>query len=541
MKGEPTLIRCGAEICGFDELADNLVDGQRVDGTLTALRAVTGEIEMTDSNDGVSRRSFVGGATTLVGSAMLYQTLGGADAAHAEVDDGVLGFKSALELAELIRSKQLSSVELTRYFIERIERYDESLNAIPVRHFDRALAAAETADEALARGELLGPLHGLPMTIKESYDIAGLPTTWGNPEWKDNIAATDSATVRRFKNAGAHFMGKTNVPFMLGDFQSYNAIYGTTNNPWDLGRGPGGSSGGSAAALAAGMTGLDSGSDIGGSIRNPAHFCGVYGHKPTWGIVPPQGHAPPGVVSTPDLAVVGPLARSAEDLKQAMDIVSGADHLNKPGWRLDLPGPRMTSLGDLRVALLPDHGASPVSREVADRVAMVGDVVAKKGARVSATARPDFVSGQGFETYRGLLLAVTGGPEDNIDHQSWMGLDNERTYYRMGWQSFFQDWDVLICPIMPTPAFAHDQTDLMTRVLEVNGEPVPYFQQVFWASIATLSYLPSTIFPTGLSREGLPIGLQVIGAEFDDETTMEFARLMADEIGGFQPPPGYAG
>lgn len=495
---------------------------------------------MADSSEGINRRSFVGTTAALAGSALLYQALGTAGSAHAAQADGVLGFKSALELAELLRSKQLSSVELTRYFIDRIERYDESLNAIPVRDFDRALTAAAAADAALNRGELLGPLHGLPMTIKESYDIAGLPTTWGNPEWEDNVAAADSATVTRFKDAGAHFMGKTNVPFMLGDFQSYNAIYGTTNNPWDQTRGPGGSSGGSAAALAAGLTGLDSGSDIGGSIRNPAHFCGVYGHKPTWGIVPPQGHAPPGVVSTPDLAVVGPLARSAEDLKQAMDIVAGADRLNAAGWRLELPGPRMTSLGDLRVALLPDHGASPVSREVADRVAMVGDVIAKKGGTVSDTARPDFISGQGFETYRALLLAVTGGPEDNIDHQRWMGLDNQRTYYRMGWQSFFKDWDLLICPIMPTPAFAHDHSDLNSRVLEVNGEPVPYFQQVFWASIATLSYLPSTVIPTGLSRDGLPIGLQVIGAEFDDETTLEFARLMAREIGGFQPPPGYA-
>jgi len=412
---------------------------------------------------------------------------------------------------------------------------------VPVRDFERALAAAAEADAALARGDVLGPLHGLPMTIKESYDIAGLPTTWGNPAWKDNIATADSVVVSRFKAAGAHFMGKTNVPFMLADFQSYNEIYGQTNNPWDPSRTPGGSSGGSAAALAAGLTGLESGSDIGGSIRNPAHYCGVYGHKPTHGIVPGRGQAPPGAVSEPDLAVVGPLARSAGDLQTALDIVAGPDVLMAPGWRLDLPAPRRTSLDGLRVALIPDHGASPVDREVADRVAMVGQAAALRGAKISDTARPAFVSADGFDLYRRLLLSVMGlSPEDNIDHMQWLGLDNERTKLRFGWQAFFRDWDVLVCPIMPTAAFPHDHTpDTFARTILINGEPRSYFQQIFWAGIATLSYLPSTVFPTGVSAAGLPIGLQVIGAEFDDATTIEFARLMAQEIGGFVPPPGY--
>lgn len=503
---------------------------------------------MSKASDGFSRRRFTGVAA-MAGSAAL---LGGVGAArpmaanaatsvHAAGADAPPAFQSAVELAGLIRSKSVSSVELTRYFIERIEQFDQALNAVVVRDFDGALAAAAAADEALAQGEISGPLHGLPMTIKESYDIAGLPTTWGNPAWKDYVPERDSATVARLKRAGAHFMGKTNVPLMLGDFQSYNDIYGTTNNPWDLARGPGGSSGGSAAALAAGLTGLESGSDIGGSIRNPAHFCGVYGHKPTWGIVPPQGQAPPGVVAVPDLAVVGPMARSAEDLQLSMSIVAGADHLNAPGWRLELPPPRMKTLGELKVALLPDHGTAPVEREVADRVHEIGRVLAKAGATVSDTARPDFVSDEGHGTYGRLLLSVTGTrPEDNIDHQSWMGLDNARTHYRMGWQSFFRDWDVLVCPITATTAFKHDHGQYGTRTLEVNGETVDYFQQLFWAGIATVSYLPSTVFPTGLSKDGLPIGLQVIGAEFDDQTTMEFARLMAREIGGFQAPPGYA-
>lgn len=496
---------------------------------------------MTQASTGLSRRRFVRGMTTLAGSALAYQALGTAGAARAAEADEGLAFESAGALADRVRRKDISSVELTRYFIDRIERFDSTLNAVPVRDFDRALEAAAAADLALARGEHMGPLHGLPMTIKESYDIAGLPTTWGNPAWKDNVATADSVVVSRFKAAGAHFMGKTNVPFMLADFQSYNEVYGATVNPWDPGRTPGGSSGGSAVALATGMTGLESGSDIGGSIRNPAHFCGVYGHKPTHGIVPGRGQAPPGAVAEPDLAVVGPMARSAADLKAALDIVAGPDVLTAPGWRLDLPAPRMTSLAGLRVALLPDHGASPVEREVADRVAMVGQVAARRGAAVSDTARPDFVSADGFGLYTRLLLSVMGlSPEDNIDHMQWLGLDNERTRYRFGWQDFFRDWDVLVCPIMPTAAFPHDRsTDLFQRRISINGEPRSYFEQIFWAGIATLSYLPSTVFPTGASKDGLPIGLQVIGAEFDDATTIEFARLLAEEIGGFVPPPGY--
>ena len=221
--------------------------------------------------------------------------------------------------------------------------------------------------------------------------------------------------------------------------------------------------------------------------------------------MPPQGHAPPGVLAVPDLAVVGPMGRSAEDLQLAMSVVAGADHLNAPGWRLQLPQPRMKRLGELRVALLPDHGAAPVEREVADRVQQIGQVLSKAGATVSDTARPDFVSGEGQDTYTRLLLSVTGtAPEDNLDHQTWMGLDNVRTYYRVGWQNFFREWDVLVCPITATPAFEHDQGQYGTRTLEVNGETVAYFQQLFWAGIATVSYLPSTVFPTGLSKNGCP-------------------------------------
>ncbi|MDG2278986.1 MAG: amidase family protein, partial [Pseudomonadales bacterium] len=243
-------------------------------------------------------------------------------------------YSSATELAAAIKAKDISSLELTELYIARVEQYDDQINAVVVRDFERGREAAKAADDALARDEDLGPLHGVPMTIKEAYDIEGLPTTWGIPEYQDNIASSDAESVRRLKGAGAVFFGKTNVPLNLGDFQSFNDIYGQTNNPWDLTRTPGGSSGGSAAALAAGLTGLEAGSDIGGSIRNPAHFCGIYGHKPTWGIVPDEGHALPGGYAPPDIAVVGPMARSAEDLALSMDIVAGASRTDIRGWQL---------------------------------------------------------------------------------------------------------------------------------------------------------------------------------------------------------------
>ena len=486
----------------------------------------------------LSRRRFVNHAALLAGSATLWPLPGASTLAAG--DSGTLGFRSAMELAALLRSKAISSVELTRYFIERIERFDKTLNAVPVRDFQRAMEAARAADSALARETPVGPLHGLPMTIKESYDIAGLPTTWGVPERKDHVPAEDAVVVRRLKAAGAHFLGKTNVPLMLGDFQSYNDIYGTTGNPWNPELTPGGSSGGGAAALAAGLTGLESGSDIGGSIRNPAHFCGVFGHKPTWGIVPQRGQQPPGLVSETDLSVVGPMARSAEDLAMALDILAGADVLTAPGWRLELPAPRMNSLGDLRVALWPDDPRMPVDREVADRVAEVGRILQRHGARVSDSARPDFNVAEAYETYQSLLLSIVGGPDDDIPHRTWMRLDNTRTRYRFACQAFFQDWDVLVCPIMPTTAFPHDHRPYDKRSVQVNGEAYPYFNQLFWAGLAILCYLPSTVFPAGLSQAGLPIGLQVMGGEFHDRTAIEFARLMARELGGFTPPPGYA-
>ena len=262
-------------------------------------------------------------------------------------------YRTAKEIAGALQARKISAVELTDHVIARIEALDQKINAVVVRDFDRARDAAKAADAALGRGERR-PLLGVPITIKESFNVAGLPTTWGIVAAKGFVPQEDALTVARLKGAGAVVLGKTNVPLMLADWQSFNAIYGTTNNPWDLARTPGGSSGGSAAALAAGFGPLSLGSDIGGSLRVPPNYCGVYGHKPTHGIIPTRGHAPPGARAVPrdiDLAVVGPMARSASDIALELDILAGPDELRDAvAYRLALPPPRHEALKDFRCA-----------------------------------------------------------------------------------------------------------------------------------------------------------------------------------------------
>ncbi len=478
-------------------------------------------------------------------------------------------FSGATELVAAIKRKEMSSVELTRQYIQQIESRDDEINAVVVRDFERALAAAQSADAALAAGQDLGPLHGIPMTIKEAYNIAGLPTTWGIPELEHNIATEDAASVRALKQAGAHFLGKTNVPLGLGDFQSFNDIYGTTNNPWDVTRTPGGSSGGSAAALAAGFTALEAGSDIGGSIRNPAHFCGVYGHKPTHGVVPDEGHCLPGMVAPADLAVVGPMARSAQDLRLSMDLVAGADRFSRAGWQLQLPEPQQQQLKDFRVVVWADDEQAPVDQEIVARAHSLGDKLARLGATVSTVARPGINVAASTDTYNNLLWGALGAsltPEQQMqtkqaaaalaaddrspaaqmtrysvqDHALWLQHNNARYHQRLAWQAFFHDWDIVICPQMATTAFAHDHGDYTGRSLQVNNEAQDYFQQIFWAGLITVAHLPSTVFPTGPSSAGLPIGLQAVGAEYNDYTTIEFTRLLAQEFGGFVPPSSFS-
>ena len=480
-----------------------------------------------------------------------------------------LHWKSAAEIARLIRSAKVSAADVLEHFLARVDRYNPKLNAIVWQDRERARKRARAADVALAKGEIWGPLHGVPMTIKESYNVAGSPTTWGDPALKDNVTETSALSVERLEKAGVVLFGKTNVPLMLADWQSYNAVYGTANNPWNVDLVPGGSSGGSAAALAAGLTGLDAGSDIGASIRNPAHYCGVFGLKPTWGVISPKGHSLPGVVAYGDISAIGPLTRGAEDLDLALDAMAGPDDLDGVAWKLDLPTCPAASLKDLRIAVKLTDGCSEVDGEYAGKLQTLVDQLAKRGAKVKVI-EPDIDTARLHEIYVLLLRAATSArtPEADVErwrkaaasagpgklryveqmvagctlsHRDWLGLNNERLQLRRQFNAFFADWDIVLCPAASSAAWPHDQKgERWQRTITVNNSQVPTTDQLFWAGYSGALYLPSTVGPAGLTRSGLPVGYQAIAASGRDKWATAFSRLVEREIGGFTPPPGYA-
>ncbi|WP_439817837.1 amidase [Zavarzinia sp. CC-PAN008] len=481
-----------------------------------------------------------------------------------------LAFRSAGDLAHDLADGRLSAADAVEASIARIEAGDGEVNAVVVRDFARARAAAAEADKALAQG-VRKPLLGVPITVKESYGLAGTPTTWGFPEMAGWQPDGDSIAVARLKAAGAIVVGKTNVPVALADWQSYNPIYGVTRNPWNLGRSPGGSSGGSAAALAAGFSHLEIGSDIGGSIRVPAHYCGVYGHKPTWGIMPLRGHGLAGFEQEPDLAVGGPMARTASDLALALDILAGPEEMFATGWKLDLAPPRQQRLADYRVLVLDSHPSSPTDHEVQAAVHRVAEALNRAGARVATTSNrlPDLARAHvlyerllwgfmaaGFppEQLAAVRAQVAGlAPDDASldavraramvqDHGTWLGANNERWALMRAWSALFEEWDAVICPPAGTAAFPHDHSaTLTTRTLQVNGRTERYADATLtWAGVATLPGLPGTAIPAGRTADGMPVGVQIIGPFGGDRTTLKLAELLEHDMGGFVPPPAFA-
>lgn len=449
-----------------------------------------------------------------------------------------LGFAGALEIAAHVRAGRVSAAECLAWFRGRVERFNPRLNAIVVFDWERAEARAVKADRALARGELWGPFHGVPVTVKESFDLAGQRTTWGDPALREVIAPGDDLVVQRLERAGAVVFGKTNVPLRLMDFQTYNALHGVTVNPWDASCTPGGSSGGSAAALAAGLTGLELGSDIGGSIRHPAHCCGVFGHKPTFGLVGATRGSAPGRLVATDMAVVGPMARSAADLRVAMTCLAGPGPLDGPAWRAPLPLPTK-ALRDHRVVVWCAEAGFDVDPEILECCRELADALARLGVTVSDHPRPDLDVGASHRLYRNLLDAAVD-PFAELPRSEWLRLDDERAQVRLRWRELFQTWDAVIAPVSPVAAFRHDHGPILARTIEVNGRRVPYADLLFWPGLATVSYLPSTVFPAGRSRAGLPIGLQVIGDAWHDLAIIDFVRQVTDALGGFVPPLEYA-
>ncbi|MPZ23244.1 MAG: amidase [Dehalococcoidia bacterium] len=481
---------------------------------------------------------------------------------------GLDPFTPATEMIVALRKKLVSARELLDLHLARIERHNPALNAIITPDFDNARKAAERADQARTSGED-GPLLGLPLTIKDCIDCEGLPSTAGLAHRGEHRAECDSLLAARLKAAGAVLMGKTNIPPLASDWQSNNRLFGRSNNPWDLGRTPGGSTGGGAAALAAGLTPLEFGSDVGGSIRIPAAFCGLYGHRPSETVVPRSGHFPGSPLPNwgTAMSVMGPLARSAKDLELALDVIAGPEIGEEAAWRLELPPTRRERLSDFRVAVLPAVDWLPLDAGVAAALEGVVDRLGGMGASVGRAAPENLrdtrahhrlyislltvmmfreVAGEAREE----LIAKLAAGRNEFDPvrvqavragaSEFLGWHAERERHRAAYRDFFRDWDVLLAPATMMPAFKHDAAPFNSRRMVVDGTEIAYDLHSFYPGLSTLAGQPATAFPVGLSAEGLPIGLQVIGPYLEDRTPIGFAALMAREIGGFSPPPGFA-
>ncbi len=498
----------------------------------------------------MDRRTFLGGLAAASG-------WGTAATTPPELD-----FASAADAARAVRTRRISARELTELAFRRIDRYNPRINAVVVQFREKALEDARKADAAVARKEKLGPLHGVPITVKESYNVAGALTTVGIKGLPNSRAAANAVTVDRLLAAGAILLGKTNVPLGLTDWQSYNEVYGVTHNPWDLKRTPGGSTGGGAAALAAGLGHLTMGSDIGGSIRVPAHFCGVYGHKPSIDLIPsrgemigPQGQPP---AYLPALAVVGPLARSANDLRLALEITAGPDVDDAHAYRWTLPAPRQTRLSQFRVGYVLDDKICPVASDVAAALENALSALGKAGVKLER-GWPEGINPEAqLNTYMHLLGAALGAGFDARTIEAFKALGGaeavfataasgsytafrrameQRLAAQAAWRRYFSSHDVFLLPTAFVAAFPHDHSFMPSRRLATGEGPRSYMDMIRWIAPATLTGLPATTAPVGRTTNGLPVGLQILGPYLEDATPIEFAARMAEVVGGFTPPP----
>jgi amidase len=477
-------------------------------------------------------------------------------------------YASATKVANAIQAKQVSSVELTKLMLERIQKLNPRINAIVTITADAALQRAKEADAALAKGRIWGPLHGVPCTIKDTFETAGVLTTAGAPFLKDYVPKQDAISVARMRAAGMVMLGKTNVPLMAGDWQSYNDLFPTSNNPWDLSRTPGGSTGGGAAATAAGLGYLTLGSDIGGSIRVPSHFCGLFGHKPTVDVVPLRGHIPPppGATSVPNyLAVAGPLARSAVDLLLAMKVLGGPEPSDTVAYKWTLPPARKRSIRDYRIRYVLEHPMCPVTAEVKKRLQAAVDALLKAGANLEEGFPVGIDVADQYMTYLRLLAPVmldgtsaeeleglrkSNPPDADLfwktfkeaaigSPSKWVEANLYRYAARAAWGNYFRDYDAFLMPVDFVPAFPHDHSPGQSlRVLQTPEGPRRYTDQIFYPSFAVMTGLPATAAPVGLTKEGLPVGIQILGPWLEDATPIFVAQTLEKEF-GFRIPKGF--
>jgi amidase len=475
-------------------------------------------------------------------------------------------YATLCQAAEAMADDEVDAVTLVASCEAAFQADNARLNAIVVSDFEAGYAAARDRDRERRAGQLRSPLHGIPFTIKESFDVSGWPTTLGDPAHRGNVASTHSDVVKRLLDAGAVLLGKTNVPIYLRDWQSYNDVYGTTRNPRDPTRTPGGSSGGSAAAVCAGMSFFDVGSDIGSSIRNPAHFCGVFSHKSTHGIVSLKGHGLGGGMAVPDINVAGPLARSARDLELVLNTIAGPAGAAASAIRLTLPACEQAELRAFRFGVLANHPLAEVDGPVERCIVELGKQLEQAGATVVWDARPALDATQLLRTYILLLRASTSHYLDDgafaaalaasetvsaddpryaglqyvgtaLRHREWLNLQALRETFCEAWQQLFSDIDVLLCPVAATAAFPLDEAGPpWQRTLNVNGRAQPMTTQLFWAGHSGLCGLPSTVVPAGTTADGLPIGVQIVAPLYHDLRSLRVAALLEGAGYAFAPP-----
>jgi len=462
--------------------------------------------------------------------------------------DGDVAVWPAVRQVAAIRERALSARELLAEYAARIERWNPAINAVVTLDLERAAHDADVVDRRLAAGDPVGPLAGLPMTIKDAIAVGGMRSTSGARELRDHVPEADAPAVAALRAAGAVIMGKTNLPaWCSGDTETNNELFGCTSNPWDLGHSVGGSSGGSAAAVAAGLTGAELGTDIGGSVRIPSHCCGVYGLKPTFGVVPQLGylsHLGAGSVGA-DMNVFGPIARSPDDLGLLLDVLAGPDPDDALAWRVDLPAPRRARLEDHRIGLWLDDPECAVAHDYRGLLERAVDAVRGAGARVDDT-RPAVT----FAEQRDLWMTLAGAATspalpDSISgiaagsHLQWIRNQERRAELRRRWVQWFTDHDALLMPVHFSAAPPHHlDGEPLDRTVDVDGVPRRLMTEVPpWTGLVNVVGLPACVVPIGRTAAGLPVGVQIVTGHLRDREAVALARELARVLGGYEVPP----
>jgi amidase len=487
-----------------------------------------------------------------------------------------LVFLPAYQLASLISTGKVTSYEVVDAFLTQISLHNKNLNAIVTLDEDGARKRAQQADEALAGGELWGPLHGVPITIKDNYATAGMKTTTSYPPHADHVPDFDATVVSRLKDAGAIIIGKTNLPPLGMDYQTISPIFGVTNNPWDQRRTPGGSTGGGAAAVAAGMSALSMGNDLGGSIRIPTHFCGIYGIKPTENLVSKFGinpGFPPGKYrSVRHLVSCGPLARSIEDLKLSLRVIAGPDNKDEDVPYISLAEPKKRDLKTLRIAWMDDFGGVPVTKETSLALKQFTEKLAERGCTVKRTGPKDFDPEVIWNTYGEIMDMELGVYTPSfmrfvsylfggyyrkdvpflemvypITYDKYMKALTIRDVHVSQLEDFLDEWDVWLCPVTCTPAYWHIKPKryygpyaVYDRAILVDNKPVNYLvANGSYTTVFNLTGSPVVVVPIGYTKEGIPIGVQIVGKRWHDMELLGFAQQLDEVADTFRHPPGY--